>query len=175
MRTLLITATLLAALTTANAEIYKCQVDGKTLFTDQPCNGDPNQQSYLQSTSNPKTATAPQATQPVTTKNTTSTSNITELETKYFILDDEISRAKSAVEKIKQEQTFELERLKSKKSLAMNNNAGANWEQSISTEMAAVVELYNKRIDRAIADIERDEKNLNEIKNKIKELKTVSY
>lgn len=175
MRTLLIAAIILTTLATAQAEIYKCQVDGKTLFSDQPCNGDPNQQVYLQSTSNQETATAPQATQTVPTKNTTSPGDVTELETKYFILDDEISRAKAAVEKIKQEQTAELEKLKRKKNLAMNNNAGANWEQSISTEMAAVVELYNKRIDRAIADIDRDEKDLDEIKNKIKELKTVSY
>jgi len=41
--------------------------------------------------------------------------------------------------------------------------------------MAAVVDIYNQRIDRALADIDRDEKELDEIKSKIKELKTVSY
>ena len=49
----------------------------------------------------------------------------------------------------------ELERLRAKKALANNNLAGAAYEQSISTEMQAVVAKYNGEIQAAREDLQQ--------------------
>ena len=49
----------------------------------------------------------------------------------------------------------ELATLKHKKGYANNNQAGATWEQSISTEMQAVIEKYKTKISLAQGNLDR--------------------
>jgi hypothetical protein len=188
MRTLIAITIVLAILSMAQAEIYKCKVDGRTIFMDQPCaDGDINQSPYIQTEKNtPSNNQAAQIDQITSQDEQQSAPNqpapkgatqesISALEAKYFIADDTYNRRKNILEALIRERDIKLEQLELKKYRANNNLAGATWEQSISTEMEAVVRLYNAKIERAQIDKDNAEKERNEIKDQIKTLKTVHY
>ena len=63
----------------------------------------------------------------------------------------EIGRETKKLEKeignYQKEMDSEIQRLRDKKTYAANNLAGATWEESISTEMSAVVASIKTKID----------------------------
>lgn len=66
-------------------------------------------------------------------------------------LERDIKKAERNIEKYRQKMDAEIAALRNKKRYAANNQAGATWEQSISTEMQAVSSKYTSMID-----VERD-------------------
>lgn len=63
----------------------------------------------------------------------------------------DIRKSEQQIEKYQAQMQSELAALRSKKRYAANNQAGATWEQSISTEMQAVTAKYT-----SLMDVERD-------------------
>lgn len=74
-------------------------------------------------------------------------------------LNRDIKRSENKLKRYQSSMSKELAGLKAKKSRANNNLAGAQWENSISTEMQAVTEKYKNLMDaeRSSLDRYRDE------------------
>jgi len=130
----------------ADAAVYKCDVGGKTVFSDRPCATDAQKLDirYRQ----PDAAAA---------------AEIQRRTDQYYAdLDkrkhaSKVAAQKQRVRQLERERDAELAALRDKKALANNNLAGAAWEQSISTEMSAVVEQYRQKIDAAQRELQRIE------------------
>ena len=170
MKKLIILLAIFSLATPALAQMYRCKVNGKLIYTDKPCNGSaPPVETNVAA---PETeAPLPVATQQKKLDSVT----VSNLETQYFILDDEIIRMEEKLDQLKDEQEVKLALLRAKKNRANNNLAGATWEQSISEEMNAVTTFYNKRIERETILIDRKKEEREEIKKNIKQYKKVYY
>lgn len=72
--------------------------------------------------------------------------NQMERERKLQEIDREISRIEGRIIDYRSEMDNEIAKLKAKKQFANNDLAGATWEQSISTEMAAISQKYDALI-----------------------------
>ena len=135
----------------SGAAIYKCETNGKTIFSDKKCGG---------------------STQEITLKSSgtlhigkdrleemSNTSRITRKETKIKRLEDDIKSLQKKMD-------IELNALRRKKLRAANNQAGATWEESISTEMQAVADKYKIKIDLKRDEIERVEDDISYMNKK---------
>lgn len=129
----------------AQAGVYKC---GNT-FSDKPC-GKAAQTIEIQH-SRPSDADVKRATQATETN-------------KKFIrkseLQSEISRLEMEIRDYDNQMNRELDALKVKKMYSANNLAGATWEQSISTEMQAVISKYNSLISATREKIKQRKEDL---------------
>lgn len=75
-------------------------------------------------------------------------------------LNREVRRSELAIDRHSRSMQSELTALRNKKRYAANNQAGATWENSISTEMQAVTSKYT-----TLMDVERD--NLNRMRQEL--------
>jgi len=69
-------------------------------------------------------------------------------------IDREIKKLEKEISRHQDEMDYEIQRLRDKKMYAANNLAGATWEESISTEMNAIVASIKTKIDAARAKIQ---------------------
>lgn len=119
----------------AGAQIYKCKGDrGVTVFSERPCGDDATEVTVQDN--NAGISVAPQG------DFSKVRSDIAKRELKRKIRDK-----KSQIERLELARERELTVLRDRKRYANNNLAGATWEESISTEMNAVVEQYRSSID----------------------------
>lgn len=126
------------------AEIYKCiDANGRPTFSQMPCGSDAEK----------TTITPPDEIGSVSTDRT----SLRELKDSNRLRDIErdIAAENQHMRSLQQSMDTELEKLRQKKRLAKNNLAGAQWEQSISAEMSAVVERYSTKIDASARRIDR--------------------
>ncbi len=75
----------------------------------------------------------------------------------------ETKKLEKGISNYQKEMDSEIRRLRDKKMYAANNLAGATWEESISTEMSAIVASIKTKIDAAREKI----KSLNDEKEKM--------
>jgi len=141
--------------------IYTCTVDDVTVFSQSPC-GNVDKKIDV-------TVVTPSITYDKIKANTKQVASKTPQQ--YF---DDINLAQSKRKirniesKIKSHQRkldIELETLKSKKRNAMNNTAGAIYEDSISNEMIAVTNKYTIKINQ-------ERERIDNLKQKISRLST---
>jgi uncharacterized small protein (DUF1192 family) len=153
-----------AALTTpaAQAQIYKCTVAGKTVFSDQPCDADAKPLDV-------RPASGRGADQRLSSDGTpiNASSNPQELlsrmerDRRIRDLEHEIRARRSRISDEQSAMDREIAALRQQKTRANNNLAGATWEKSISEEMSAVVGRYDVRIRTLQDEINRLENDLN--------------
>lgn len=142
----------------ANAEVYRCVIDGKVSFSDKACPGagaaidvkvsppsSPGSDSEMQLIQNDRDRI--QSNEKVRQR----------LDNRLKIrqLDEEIDSAQIKLRMLSGQMESELQALKNKKRSANNNLAGAVYEQSISSEMNAVTASYNNKIIIQKNEIER--------------------
>ncbi|WP_020409677.1 DUF4124 domain-containing protein [Hahella ganghwensis] len=124
--------------------IYKCTSEkGTVVFSESPCN---NQAEKIE-VSVPK----------IGTEGSTNATNILKTIEKHNRpreIDQEIKELETQIADDQKKMDLELDNLREQKKYAANNLAGATWEESISTEMQAVVEKYKTRISNARSQIE---------------------
>lgn len=153
MRPTTLAAILVVVSFTAQAEVYKCAQNGKTVFSDQPC-GNGAQKI---------------AVKPASGAETTSTENAS-AESKAYVakanlnsrkreLDDDISRSENRISRLHRERDNKLAQLQNRKTNANNNLAGAIWEDSLSKEMVAISDSYGSKISS-------EEKTLSDLRKK---------
>lgn len=140
----IVTAAALAALLAAGpaAAVYKCQVNGETVFSQTPCAADaekveikvhrPKEDEAQRAEEHANWLREENAAMRADRKGREATIEIGKLEQQIEIYQDQMDK--------------ELAALREQKSSANNNLAGATLEQSIATEMQAVVEKYNTKI-----------------------------
>lgn len=140
---ILIATVILAIAGTANAEIYKCLDDkGRPQFSDRPCSENAEIIEVKDHTAG--ISHGPQG----DFSKVHDDIEKRDIERKIGWREDEID----AFERIRDQKIGEIKR---KQSHANNNLAGATWEQSLATEMDAVANDYNSRIDRKHQEIDR--------------------
>ena len=152
----LIAIALLSCLGTANAGLYRCEVDGKIVFQDRACSNAKTGGAIV--LSHPTAKSAP----PLAAAASNSAQATAGKPTPQQITDDWMaSQAREQAERKRQRKInaltqerealvkameAELAHLLLKKTAALNNLAGATYEQSISSEMQAVTTGYDTRI-----------------------------
>jgi len=152
--------------TTASAEVYKCRIDGKTVFSDRPCSADATKIDVR-----PAAGRAPSAEQggitdaptgvPINSStNPRALLDRMERERRVRELEYEIQRRRSKIVDEQAAMEREVATLREKKTHANNNLAGATWEKSISEEMSAVVARYDVRIRTLQDEIDRLDRDL---------------
>lgn len=144
----------------ANAQIYKCRVDGKTVFADQPCAADAKpidvRPASGRAVAGPVSAPAQSGAAPInSSSNPQAVVARMEHERSLRDIDHRISVEHSRIREQEDRMSGEIAALRAKKAQANNNLAGAMWEQSISQEMSAVVARYDVRIRAIRGEIER--------------------
>lgn len=134
---------LLACATQAHAQ-YKCTGPGGSIsFQQTPCAS--SAKSERLAIQPPPTPTRqPQAAPPNAPTESADMRIVKTMERDRRVreLTEQISRIENTVAGRSSQMTHEMEQLKNQKAYAKNNLAGATWEQSISTEMAAVAQKY---------------------------------
>ena len=146
LRIRIVLACLLATGAAAQAQtnFYQCQDQwGQPVFSQKPCGEDAEQRSI----EGPKQSGSGEYHKEVWAK--VSAGNA--------IRDAErqIVRREDRVEILESERDRKIAALRSKKRYANNNLAGATWEESISSEMQAVNEQYQSKIDSERRKIDR--------------------
>ena len=142
---------LLLAAGMAQAGVYKCQVDGKTVYSQTPCAG--NAQKIEIKVHEP--SAEEQARAKARLEQWGKGLEINELKAKRGAILRNIALLRQRIANINQQMDQELNWLRQKKLRANNNLAGATWEQSISSEMQAVARKYQAQIDTTQRDIDR--------------------
>ncbi len=152
-------AALLVA-TSAHAQVYKCRVDGKTVFSDQPCAVDAKpidvRPASGRAAAGPVSAPSQSDAAPInSSSNPQAVVARMEHERALRDIDHRISVEHSRIREQEDRMSGELAALRAKKAQANNNLAGAVWENSISEEMSAVVARYDVRIRGLREEIRR--------------------
>lgn len=139
-----ITAAAIAALlaTAPAAAVYKCQVNGETVFSQTPCAA--NAEEVQLKVHRPSDDEAKAAEQRATWLKEENAAMRAERKSREAGI--EIAKLEREIEVYHEQMDKELAALREQKASANNNLAGATLEQSIATEMQAVVEKYNTKI-----------------------------
>lgn len=132
----------------AEAEIYKCERDGETVFSQTPCA--PNAQEVTVKVHTPDPEAAKLA-----AERAEATNEAVDTSMERRRIEREISDLEDRIRGYERRMDSELTSLRLKKTRAANNTAGATWEQSISDEMSAVTSRYQTKIDSAQRQIDR--------------------
>jgi len=144
------------SLSAAQAQVYKCVEDGKTIFQGVPCRG-AGAAIIVDPASGPATATAPTVTPDSVTrmkddlKSMETSKRQREIDSATRDTYVAIQNLERVIQSDQSSMANEMAMVRSQKLYANNNLAGATWEQSISTEMQAIAAKY-----RTIIQINRD-------------------
>ncbi len=123
--------------------IYKCEVDGKAVFSQTRCADDAAEVSVRVRTPSEEdmvnTAERNEAMSDQLAKNQARRDART--------IKIKIAKLEKSIKRHQINMDADLAIIKAKKATANNNLAGATYEQSLSTEMKAVVDKYTSKID----------------------------
>ncbi|MBO1270106.1 MULTISPECIES: DUF4124 domain-containing protein [Shewanella] len=155
----LIAFVILVATPICQANVYKCIVDGKVIFSQEPCadNATPVDLSKVGSV-----VGAQRQTDAAQSSVTTAATGDNHTEIANYIKAQDLNRQISKLE-YQRQQVFKardakLDKLRHQKNYASNNLAGATWEQSISQEMQSITSAADSQvvsIDRQIASLQQ--------------------
>ncbi|MBU2113716.1 MAG: DUF4124 domain-containing protein [Gammaproteobacteria bacterium] len=144
----------------AMAQVYKCESDGKTTYSQVPCAEDAQATDY--SRENTASVDAAQVVPVANANAAAATIDRLGNAVKKRDLKAKIERLKRQIVQKTKERDAKMAYLRNTKRQAYNNLAGATWEESLSTEMDAVANQYatdieatNKEIDRLIVEYEK--------------------
>lgn len=182
--TVALVLTVVVALVAGQAHaINKCQTpDGRTVFQDMPCvPGQGNKIEVKPASGNAPAVTeavqaAPGAVEVPATRPKTEAQRL-EAQTEtlrkenrlHFLQVRAIPDAYAAIDQQKLRCNGELANLRTKKQFANNNLAGATWEQSISSEMSAVVarcDSENRSLTRTLDILLKEEADIKAVLGK---------
>lgn len=160
----------MVATNVAAQEVYKCKVNGAMVIQDRPCPGSVKRSSDMpQKTDAQSKGAQPQATDQNPKSDIERNKEFLAARDKERRINDIKSEIENQENEIAASQTArdrELAALRNQKSRALNNLAGATWEQSISAEMQAVTARYDsdinakqQRLKQLYSDLEAARKN----------------
>jgi len=157
-------ATVLALATTPAFAVYKCKdATGRTVFQERRCEtiGAKGSQIEVRPASGQPTSPAPStaATQAAPQTEAARLRTLNERSSKesqlHKLVELEIPAARARIRNASNQCEARMKAVKSQKSRANNNLAGATWEQSISAEMQAIATQCTADQTRANADLDR--------------------
>lgn len=136
------------------AEVYRCSVDGRTVFQDHACGATGSKLELPKSPAAGATSPTGGAGAPTGAAAVGQSAWMKQRERDN--VQEQIDLEERRKRDTRTEMEGKLDELRAKKGSALNNLAGATWEGSISTEMQAVTMAYEGRIrdiDAKIADL----------------------
>jgi len=148
---------LLIAFSAINAHantVYKCQDGENIIFSQIPCETDNNKNEQLDYPKVQNTISS-QSTQPESAQNN---SNPT-----FYILSQKKERSLAKIANLKQKYNEEVEKIKANALTAGENRAGASYVQLLNEQIKEVSDKY-------LNNIEKEEKSLEKIEQKISKL-----
>lgn len=137
--------------------VYKCKdATGRTVFQERPCEatGSKGNEIEVKPATGTPTPTAT-AQSPAATAAQGKTSEQMRKENRLRSLEIDIPTAQNRVKSASAQCESEMRAIGNQKGRAMNNLAGATWEQSLSTEMQAVATRCTAEQTRLNADLDR--------------------
>lgn len=129
----------------ALAQVFKCEENGRQVFSDRPCPNAESEEIQVRYIKHDEEEAA------VIEERTAAAQE----QSREGIRQRQIDRQQSEIDRLERERDNKIEVLRRKKAYAMNNMAGATWEQSISAEMSAIAEQYRQKIEVEHAKLNR--------------------
>jgi hypothetical protein len=117
-----------------NAEIYKCQIDGKTIYSDQECKGG----KVVKVEPHSPDQTSPR----VKGDSLTDVNN----RIKKRLISEDIERAENRINGINQSREAELSELSRRVSGRSNNARDAIDKNTLAVQMGVINDMYNRRV-----------------------------
>lgn len=148
----------------AMADIYKCIVNGKTVFSGSPCAQDAEKIELKVN----KPSTEDRALMEQQVDKWGKGIAKQKLIQKRDAVLREIRRNQFRLDSLNDEMESELEALRIKKRRAYHNLAGATWEQSISEEMNSITRKYQVKLDGLHRDMDRLQRQADRLAEKIR-------
>lgn len=140
----------------ANADIYKCEIDGKHTYSQFPC-GDSAEKINVKTVKSSSKVS-------YSNKNLSRSAKIedTNLYVKISKIDRQLRDSNNNIKKYQRKMKSEIKVLKQRANYASSNLAGATYEGALSTQMNAVATKYDSLIDIEQKTIDRlhQQKNL---------------
>lgn len=134
----------------AYAQVYKCKINGSTVFSDKPCEEDakpitvrPAAGHYTPAAEAPTAAQTQPADPGSATPPARSRLEAVDRRLKQRVIRDEIQRHEASLSAMRARRDRELAALRNQKGRALNNLAGATYLESLSSEMQAITSRYD--------------------------------
>lgn len=145
----------------ANAQVYKCEVNGVLTFSQKPCADDAQLTNYTITPTPAQPANPNQTPQP--TENHAEVNARIAESIRQRNINIEITKKTAERNRKMRERDQRIAQLRRTKRSAANNLAGATWEESLSKEMTAIAMQYDTdirsldtQIDRLREDLKKD-------------------
>jgi hypothetical protein len=149
---------LLAGSVTAQT-IYRCEIDGELVFSQQPCSEDAEVIEHDFAV--PETD-AP-ASEAVSNPLARPAHDVNYVE--RVRIERRIDRHERKIRNLQDARAREIAIIRQKRRRAMNNLAGATWEQSMATDMQSVTDRYESEIDIEQRAIDRLRDDLDRLRD----------
>lgn len=143
----------------AQAEIYKCVVRGMTTFSQKPC-------SVTAEKVDVKTYNPTQEEQQQAAANSEFHKQYSEdadRQGQLNYLYKQNTKIQEEIDMYQSRMDVEMALLKRQKNRSANNLAGATWEESLSSEMMAVTNKYEIKIQQANLKLTRNEAKIDQL------------
>jgi dTDP-D-glucose 4,6-dehydratase len=141
MRSIIIAVAIVAA-SVAQADIYKCVVNGKTTFSQQPC-GD---NAEVVKPRVVETSAQAVSQQQAVTESLKAASDRMAHDRRLADIERQLTDLDGAEAQTQQARDLEIRRLQATMMYANNNLAGATWQQSLATEMQAMHARFDSEL-----------------------------
>ncbi len=128
--------------TTAHAQIYRCEINGETIYSQQPCATDAETVELRYHRVDPQSAAAAAS----SAADLKASNDAMTRERRIREIGNEIGRLESRNRRLLQSRDREIGQLRARQRTANNNLAGATYRQSIAEEMSAVNQRYDTQI-----------------------------
>ena len=129
--------------------IYRCEIDGRLVFSQQPCEEDAERVEIEQREPRAGEARASSMHDP----------NYAD----RVRLERRIDRHQARIRNLQRSRDQDLSALRARQRRAMNNQAGATWLQAIAAEMQATADSYDSRIQVEQREIDRLQQRMAEL------------
>ena len=138
-------------ITTAQAQVYRCESPDAPLFSDRPCQENARPLKITFATGAPASAETQQAIAE-DLKNLTLRADVA---VKRRLLNENIYQQKLKVEELTQEMTARLDELERKKGMGAGNKSIAAWDATVTKEMNSVTAQYTTALQPLRDDLAR--------------------
>lgn len=150
MRTIILTVAMLAA-PFAQADIYKCKVNGQTVFSQMPCAPD----AVVVQPKVVQPSAAAVAEQEAVNASVRAAASSMERSRRMGQIERAIADIDARIAQMEVDRDRTISSLRFSRNYANNNLAGATWQQSLAAEMEAVAVQYGTSISAAQAEKQR--------------------
>lgn len=151
----------------ADAKVFKCVENGKTIYQNYPCRGSGSEINVVPATDSMSSGEDAAIAQDAITAKRNSQANVLILERRLRDIDYEAQNLKADINKYNTNMNAEIKVLRERQESWKNKLGGATWEQNIEAEIQAVFEKYQLQIQTAQDRLSQLNSEKNDINNQL--------